>query len=178
MSQFQKGFISIYYFKQTHGQTLKMSLKRYIGAVSLASLLLITVVQVPAAEPETAYDTYIEAFPAEIDADDAVAAGTAADAFKKPNPCEGMEKGDYLGSDVCADCHQDKIETMKASPHGQAADPRSPFGREGCETCHGPGMLHFETEGNCIISMTGRSCGSPGRSRCAAGPIRHSGRSC
>ena len=94
--------------------------------------------------------------PVEISPADTTEAGAAEHAFKQANVCEGMEYGDYLGADVCADCHQDKIETMHASPHGQAADPRTPFGRQGCETCHGPGMLHFETDGNCIISMTGR----------------------
>ncbi|NOR43531.1 MAG: DmsE family decaheme c-type cytochrome [Gammaproteobacteria bacterium] len=87
---------------------------------------------------------------------DTTEAGKAEHAFKQANLCEGMAEGDYLESDVCADCHQDKIETMLASPHGQVNDPRSPFGREGCETCHGPGAIHFENEGNCIISMTGR----------------------
>ena len=87
---------------------------------------------------------------------DAAQGGRAKHAFKQANPCEGMEKGDYLGVEVCADCHQDKVDNMKSNPHGQAADPRTPYSREGCETCHGPGMLHFETEGNCIVSMTGR----------------------
>ena len=121
--------------------------------VVLASVMLSTATVLVAAETDTPAD---EASPAVISAEDATEAGDAADAFKQANPCEGMAQGDYLGAEVCADCHQDKIENMQTSPHGQAADPRSPFGREGCETCHGPGMLHFETEGNCIISMTGR----------------------
>ena len=87
---------------------------------------------------------------------DTTEAGKAEHAFKKPNLCEGMAEGSYLGADTCADCHQDKIETMHDSPHGQSVDKRTPFGDEGCETCHGPGELHFDTEGNCIISMTGR----------------------
>jgi DmsE family decaheme c-type cytochrome len=94
--------------------------------------------------------------PVEVDPADAVAAGKAKHAFKEPNICEGMAEGAFLGPDVCADCHQDKIETMKVSPHGQSADKRSPFGKEGCEQCHGPGEMHFDTEGNCIVSMTGR----------------------
>ena len=132
-----------------------MDQNNYKWPLSLAFILLITGTLVTAAEPDPPAD-YIEAFPVQIDSEDAVEAGAAKNAFLKANPCEGMEKGDYLGVEVCADCHQDKVENMKASPHGQSADPRSPFGREGCETCHGPGRLHFQTEGNCIISMTGR----------------------
>lgn len=92
----------------------------------------------------------------EVSPADPTEAGKAEHAFKQENPCEGMEKGDYFGPEACAECHQDKIDTMAASPHGLIADPRSPFGNKGCETCHGPGMLHFDLEGNCIISMTGR----------------------
>jgi len=94
--------------------------------------------------------------PVVVSPSDSTEAGKAKHAFMQANVCEGMEKGDYLGPEVCADCHLDKMDTMAACPHGQSADQRSPFGHEGCETCHGPGMLHFETEGNCIISMTGR----------------------
>jgi len=94
--------------------------------------------------------------PVEVSPSDTVEAGDAEHAFKQANPCEGQAEGDYMGTEVCADCHIDKIQTMQLSPHGQAADPRTPFGREGCETCHGPGALHFETDGNCIISMNGR----------------------
>lgn len=94
--------------------------------------------------------------PVEVDPDAPTEAGEAKHAFKDANVCEGMAEGSFLGPDVCADCHQDKIETLKVSPHGQPADKRTPFGKEGCEQCHGPGELHFDTEGNCIISMTGR----------------------
>ena len=97
-----------------------------------------------------------EKTPVEVDPADPVEAGEAKHAFKEPNICEGMAEGEFLGPDVCADCHQDKVETMKVSPHGQSADKRAPFGKEGCEQCHGPGEMHFDTEGNCIVSMTGR----------------------
>jgi len=121
--------------------------------ILLIFVLLLSSQSLNAAETKTAPSTEAAV---EISPADTTEAGKAEHAFKQANLCEGMEEGDYLESDVCADCHQDKIETMQASPHGQANDPRSPFGREGCETCHGPGMLHFDNEGNCIISMTGR----------------------
>jgi len=141
-----------------------MDLNSYKLLVVLATVLLIPGTILIAAETVAPADNAVgqydpetdDPFPVEIDSEDTIEAGDAEHAFKQPNPCDGMEKGDYLGTDVCADCHQDKVDNMKTSPHGQAADPRTPFGREGCETCHGPGMLHFETEGNCIISLTGR----------------------
>jgi DmsE family decaheme c-type cytochrome len=133
-----------------------MNLNSHKLLIVLSTLLFITGSISIAAETDAPTDEVADAIPAEINPADTIEAGDAEHAFKQPNPCEGMAEGDYLGPEVCADCHQDKVESMKMSPHGQAADPRTPFGREGCETCHGPGMLHFETEGNCIISMTGR----------------------
>ena len=130
-----------------------MNLYSYKLLIILASILLLPGAIVFAAETEAATE---KTAPVEISPEDTIEAGKAKHAFKQENPCEGMAKGDYLGPELCDDCHQDKIETMQASPHGQKADSRSPFGRQGCETCHGPGMLHFDTEGNCIISMTGR----------------------
>lgn len=127
--------------------------QRYPVFFALGLLFLCGYAQGAEAPPDPA-EAPVE--PVVVTADDAVEAGGAEHAFKPANPCEGMEIGDYLGPDVCADCHQDKVDNMKANPHGQAADPRTPFGSEGCETCHGPGMLHFKTDGNCIISMTGR----------------------
>ena len=92
----------------------------------------------------------------DITSEEQIKTGEARYASQQANLCEGMEKGAYIGVDACAECHQDKIETMQASPHGQATDSRSPFGQKACETCHGPGKLHFDTEGDCVISMTGR----------------------
>lgn len=97
-----------------------------------------------------------EKTPAEINPEDVIEAGKAEDAFKQENPCDGRAQGDYMGADVCDDCHQDKFETVLASPHGQSIDSRTPFGQHYCETCHGPGELHFKTEGNCIVSLSGR----------------------
>ncbi|MGB5398230.1 MAG: DmsE family decaheme c-type cytochrome, partial [Gammaproteobacteria bacterium] len=56
----------------------------------------------------------------------------------------------------CNDCHEEKVIGMRKNPHGQAADARTPFASDGCETCHGPGTTHFDMEGNCIISLRGR----------------------
>lgn len=119
-----------------------------------AGLLAISEVAI-AAEADASLEKGKQA-PVDISPGDTVEAGKARHAFKQENPCEGMAEGDYLGPEVCADCHADKMHTMQHNPHGVSSDPHSPFGRNGCETCHGPGMLHFETDGNCIVSMTGR----------------------
>jgi DmsE family decaheme c-type cytochrome len=80
------------------------------------------------------------------------------DEQEKPdgNPCEGMAQGDVMGVEVCEECHAEKVTGMRMNPHGQAADARTPFAGDGCETCHGPGTTHFDVEGNCIISLRGR----------------------
>ncbi len=129
-----------------------MNLTKHPALLILAPLLFFASTPVIAVEVEPP----AEPTPVEISPTDSIEAGEAEDAFKKANPCEGMMQGEFMGPDICVTCHEDKLDTMMMSPHGQVADPNSPFGKEGCETCHGPGELHFETEGNCTISMTGR----------------------
>jgi DmsE family decaheme c-type cytochrome len=50
--------------------------------------------------------------------------------------------------DMCLTCHADKAEGFKATPHGRAANLRSPAAAEGCETCHGPGKAHADAGGD------------------------------
>jgi len=72
------------------------------------------------------------------------------------NPCAGMAYGEFMGAEACNECHEDKVEQMRMNVHGRPGDARTPFAREECETCHGPGTTHFDVEGNCIISLRGR----------------------
>ena len=48
----------------------------------------------------------------------------------------GLPGVKYLGKEVCAECHDDKAESLASSPHAIIQ----------CENCHGPGMDHPETE--------------------------------
>ena len=84
--------------------------------ILLLFVLLLSSQSIIAAETKTAASTEAAV---EISPADTAEAGKAEHAFKQANLCEGMAEGDYLGADVCADCHQDKTETMQASPHGQ-----------------------------------------------------------
>ncbi len=50
------------------------------------------------------------------------------------------------GADTCLKCHDEDSEfpvlTIFETPHGQRADPRSPFNGLQCEACHGPAADH------------------------------------
>jgi DmsE family decaheme c-type cytochrome len=56
---------------------------------------------------------------------------------------------DHSSSSACADCHEDEVNGFPDSPHGKV------FGRSlqqearggGCDSCHGPGDAHIESDG-------------------------------
>jgi hypothetical protein len=61
---------------------------------------------------------------------------------------------DFYGNDAkCVECH-DTIG-IKGTAHGREFKDRSPAANHGCESCHGPGKKHVETEGEqgTIVSL-------------------------
>jgi len=68
----------------------------------------------------------------------------SAAAEQAPEPPPG---GDYVGADICSECHEEKFEQILPSRHAQMNDLRTPFAKQGCETCHGRGETHALSEG-------------------------------
>jgi len=54
----------------------------------------------------------------------------------------------YVGEETCLTCHEDQKKGYHGSPHGRAANPRSPMAAKGCESCHGPGQAHVDGGGD------------------------------
>ncbi|MGA7157672.1 MAG: DmsE family decaheme c-type cytochrome [Acidobacteriaceae bacterium] len=52
----------------------------------------------------------------------------------------------YVGSDTCATCHQDKADAFADNPHAKLALKHGSAGA--CESCHGPGKAHVDGGGD------------------------------
>ncbi len=57
----------------------------------------------------------------------------------------------YVGSEKCADCHEDVFDKMKNNVHMKLASYEAPGQSKGCEGCHGPGSKHVEEEDPSLI---------------------------
>jgi len=57
----------------------------------------------------------------------------------------------YAGKAMCADCHEEKVESLASDAHSGLA----------CETCHGPGLAHanLEDSASLIIPDSREFCG-------------------
>ncbi len=53
------------------------------------------------------------------------------------------QEGGYVGSETCAECHDEVAEAFATSAHGRA-DLQGWGSGESCEGCHGPGAAHAE----------------------------------
>ena len=52
---------------------------------------------------------------------------------------------EYIGSEMCATCHQELSDEFSHSIHSRLASFELSGGIPGCEACHGPGGKHVET---------------------------------
>lgn len=57
------------------------------------------------------------------------------------------DNGQYVGTDTCMECHEEAYDSYRMNRHSIAADGRTPGARMGCESCHGPGEAHAESDG-------------------------------
>jgi DmsE family decaheme c-type cytochrome len=63
--------------------------------------------------------------------------------------------GGYVGEAACLDCHEDEGKGYHGSPHSRVKNPRTPAAAQTCESCHGPGQLHVEADGDGFIKNPG-----------------------
>jgi DmsE family decaheme c-type cytochrome len=54
---------------------------------------------------------------------------------------------DFVGSEVCANCHADEVKKFSGNPHSRLALMHNGTGAT-CESCHGPGREHVEGGGD------------------------------
>lgn len=53
----------------------------------------------------------------------------------------------YLGSESCADCHEEITRGFMTADHARLQAPGQHALEAGCESCHGPGSKHVESGG-------------------------------
>ncbi len=78
------------------------------------------------------------------------------------------ESSQYVGAEACLDCHEEIYASYQENRHAIEADPRTPAARMACESCHGPGAEHVDSEGESpMISLMADADGSPDRKNAA-----------
>jgi DmsE family decaheme c-type cytochrome len=72
-------------------------------------------------------------------------AQTSAGQPADQDPADSAQTAQFTddGIDACLLCHNvDRMRVISKPPHGKKDDPHTPFAKQGCESCHGPGSQH------------------------------------
>lgn len=64
---------------------------------------------------------------------------------------QDREEATAIGTSSCADCHEEMVEQMALTIHGRLGNHELDSERL-CESCHGPGSIHGDSEGETPIA--------------------------
>lgn len=74
--------------------------------------------------------------------------GSVTPQNRSVNPLVVFEQAkaeDYTSDGACVTCHQAYAQSFEKSPHSlYSSNPKEPYDRQGCQSCHGPGKAHVE----------------------------------
>ena len=76
------------------------------------------------------------------------------------------EQGAFVGSETCLECHEDVAATYGRTVHGKLRPYQYPGQAEGCESCHGPGGLHADSNDPADIFVPTADLGHDGAAAC------------
>lgn len=83
-----------------------------------------------------------------------------------PTGVFGQSIDDYAGTETCLDCHDDLAASISHTVHGTLKDYEYPGIAEGCESCHGPGAKHADSEEAADIFLPSAEMGLDGVGNC------------
>jgi DmsE family decaheme c-type cytochrome len=85
-----------------------------------------------------------------------------------PTGVLGQSPDDFVGSDTCLECHDGMAAKYSQSLHGRLQAYQYPGLAEGCESCHGSGAKHAESQEPADILVPMADQGNDGVAACLA----------
>lgn len=73
-----------------------------------------------------------------------------------PDPDAAAPADGYVGNAECKDCHEDRWKSLGTSFH-EALRSTKKSDSKGCESCHGPGVVHCDEAGEAPIRHPGKA---------------------